>query len=118
MTIDNVVVKSIEAMVRGTASSIQINVEKMDKESKIQFYKNRLDFLNNETTAVENRKKALLVEIERETAEFKKKIIALSCDVASVEQLWMVLTKDTGAAEMKLKELQDAETESDVEKIR
>ncbi len=117
MTVDNVVVKSIETIVKNAALSIETDVEKMDKESKIQFYNTRLKFLNNETAVVENRKKELLQEIEKETAEFKKKIIALSCDVASVEQLWIVLTKDTGTAELKLKELQDAETESDVKKI-
>lgn len=117
MTVDNVVVKSIEQIVKNAALSIETDVEKMDKESKIHFYNTRLSFLNHETDAIEDRKKALQDEIEKETEEFKKKIIALSCDEASVEQLWVLLTKDTGVAELKLKELQDAETEMDVEKI-
>jgi maleate cis-trans isomerase len=117
MTVDNVLIKSIEQIVKNAASSIETDVEKMDKESKVQFYTTRLSFLNHETEVIEHRKKALQEEIEKETAEFKKKIIALSCDVASVEQLWMMLTKDTGVAELKLKELQDAETEMDAEKI-
>lgn len=117
MTVDNVLIKSIEQIVKNAASSIETDAEKMDKESKIQFYKTRLSFLNHETAVIEDREKALQEEIEKETAEFKKKIIALSCDMASVKQIWMMLTKDTGAAELKLKELQDAETEMDAQKI-
>lgn len=117
MTVDNVLIKSIEQIVKNAAVSIETDVEKMDKESKIQFYTTRLNFLNHETEVIENRKKALQDEIDKETAEFKKKIINLSCNEASVEQLWTMLTKDTGVAELKLKELQDAETEIDVEKI-
>lgn len=117
MTVDNVLIKSIEQTIKNAAASIEIDEEKMDKESKIQFYTTRLSFLNHETAKIEERKKALQEEIEKETAEFRKKIIALSCDVASVEQLWTLLTKDTGVAELKLKELQDAETEIDVRKI-
>lgn len=113
MTVDNVLSKSIEQIVKNVAVSIETDVEKMDKKSQIQFYNTRLNFLNHEAEDMEKREKALQDAIGKETEEFKKKIIDLSCNMASVKQLETVLYKDTGAAELKLKELQDDDVEAE-----
>lgn len=107
------VLKSINEHLSNATISLGTDIEKMDKESKIQFYNNRLSFLNNETQKLEDRKIELLQQMEKEVTEFKKKIIAIGCDIASLEQLWTVLTKDTGVAEMNLKDLMEETSQKD-----
>lgn len=107
MNIEHVLVGSIDQLLKATTSIIENN---SDVESQVLFYNNRLDFLNTEISNVVKRKEELEEIIKKEAANFKEKMISLSCNVESLNQLCILLSKDCGVAELKLKELMDNES--------